>query len=161
MPDAVNLGRAQFWEPRERVLMLKVHTEKLGELALLHFHGRIVAGAETETFRRAVFSQADASIVVLDLSRVDVVDACGLGTLLELREWTQTNGKEFRLFNPTRQVQEVFAITCLNSVFNISFGEDMLSVASSSRMLPLLADIVLMEEHNQQESIHRKRDECR
>jgi anti-anti-sigma factor len=142
MPDAVNLGRAQSSEPRERVLMLKVHTEKLGELALLHFHGRIVAGTETETFRSAVFSQADASIVVLDLLRVDVVDACGLGMLLELREWTQTNGKEFRLFNPTRHVQEVFAITCLNSVFNISFGEDMLSVAFSSRMVPLLADIV-------------------
>jgi anti-anti-sigma factor len=103
--------------------MLKVDTEKLGNMALLHFQGRIVAGAENATFRSAVFSQADASILVLDLSRVDVVDGCGLGTFLELREWTQTNGKEFRLFNPTRHVQQVFAITRLNSVFNVSFGE--------------------------------------
>jgi anti-anti-sigma factor len=103
--------------------MLKVNTEKLGNMALLHFQGRIVAGAENETFRSAVFSLSDASILVLDLSRVDVVDACGLGTLLEFREWTRTNGKEFRLFNPTRHVQHVLAITRLNSVFNISFGE--------------------------------------
>jgi anti-anti-sigma factor len=118
--------------------MLKVDTEKLGNMALLHFQGRIVAGAEDATFRRAVFSQADASILVLDLSRIDVVDACGLGTFLELREWTQINGKEFRLLNPTGHVQQVFAITRLNSVFNISFGE-VPSVAARVEQPPIVA----------------------
>lgn len=120
------------------MLKVQVHAEELGNAAILHFQGRIVNGAETATLRGAVVSQADASIVVLDLSRVDVIDAAGLGALLELREWTQENGMEFRLVNPTRLVQQVFAITRLDSVFDISFQDDVLPATAALNRLPLL-----------------------
>jgi len=110
--------------------MLKVHAEVLADVAVLRFQGHIVNVAETATLRDAVFSQAYASIVLLDLSRVDVIDAAGLGALLELRQWTQANRVEFRLVNPTKLVQQVFAITRLDSVFDISFQEDVLSAAA-------------------------------
>ncbi|MGI8732591.1 MAG: STAS domain-containing protein [Pyrinomonadaceae bacterium] len=99
--------------------MLKVHTQKLGDVTILCLRGRIAIG-DTTPLRNAVLSQADASAVVLDLARVNGIDARGLGVLLELREWTQTKGIEFRLRNVTRLLQQVLKITRLDSVFDTS-----------------------------------------
>jgi anti-anti-sigma factor len=105
--------------------MLKVHTEKLGEITVLHLQGRIVIG-ETKVLLNAVLSQSDASVVVLNLARVTGVDAHGLGVLLELRERTQSKGIEFRLVNVTRLVGQVLEITCLNTVFEASLKRNFL-----------------------------------
>ena len=96
--------------------MLKVHTTKLGKVTVLYVQGKIVSG-ETELLRRAVLAQADASVIVLDLARVNTIDAGGLGVMLELREHTQSRGIEFRLKNVTRLVRHVLEITHLNEVF--------------------------------------------
>jgi anti-sigma B factor antagonist len=96
----------------------------LADVAVLHLQGHIVRGAEAEALRDAVLLKADARIVALDLAQVDVIDAGGLGALLSLREWSQANGMELRLVNLTKPVQEVFAITRLDSIFNISFQPD-------------------------------------
>jgi anti-anti-sigma factor len=76
--------------------MLKVHTQKSGELTILHLRGRITI-SETEVLLNAVGMQFDAAVVVLDLARVSGIDAYGLGVLLELRERTQSKGIEFTL----------------------------------------------------------------
>jgi anti-anti-sigma factor len=106
--------------------MLSVHTEEIGDVAVLHCEGYIVRGAETAALRSAVFSQSDASVVELDLSQVELIDAGGLGLLLELRKWAQTNRIDLILKKPRRLVHQVFKITCLDSVFDISFQEDAL-----------------------------------
>ena len=103
--------------------MLKVHTTKFGNLALLCVQGRIVRG-ETEPLRSAVLSQVDASVVVLDLARVNTIDAGGLGLMLELREHTESRGIEFRLENVTTLARRILEITKLDSVFKIS-GSDL------------------------------------
>jgi anti-anti-sigma factor len=107
-------------------LMLKVNTQKLGEITILRLHGRIVIG-ETRVLLNAVLSQSDASVVILDLARVKGVDAHGLGVLLQLREETQSKGIEFRLTNATRLVRQVLEITCLNTVFEVSSEAEVLS----------------------------------
>jgi anti-anti-sigma factor len=104
--------------------MLGVEAEESGNIVVLNCIGHIVKGAEAASIRAAVFSKSDASMVVLDLSRVDVIDAYGLGALLELHEWAKANGKGFTLVNPTGLIQRVFAITHLDSVFDISFREE-------------------------------------
>jgi anti-anti-sigma factor len=109
--------------------MLNVHVEKLGDVDVLHVQGRIVYGVATRTLREAVFARAGASAVVLDLAEVVLIDASGLGALLELREWTQSNGIEFRLMNVRKLVQRVFEITRLDTVFEISSRESMSSAA--------------------------------
>jgi anti-sigma B factor antagonist len=113
--------------------MLKVHAQKLGDVRLLRLQGRIVI-ADTTTLRDAVLSQSDASAVVLDLARVSGIDARGLGVLLELREQTQAKGIEFRLMNVTKLVGQVLEITRLNSVFEISSEEEVVSEASGGRL---------------------------
>lgn len=100
--------------------MLRVYSEKLGADTILHFQGRIVNGEATSTLRDAVVSQTGASAVVIELSGVDVIDAAGLGVLVELREWAQSKGIRFKLANVAGGLRQVFQITRLDSVFEIS-----------------------------------------
>ncbi len=109
--------------------VLKLHTRKLGEVAILHLKGRLVTG-ETGVLLNAVLSQLDASAIILDLAHVTGVDAHGLGVLLELREQTQSKGIEFRLRNVTRLVRQVLEITRLNTVFEVSSEAEVLSKVS-------------------------------
>src|SRR5215470_7013710 len=107
--------------------MVKVHDTKIGNVALLCVEVKIVRG-ETDALRRAVLAQVDASVVVLDLTRVNIIDAGGLGVMLELREYTESRGVEFRLENVTKLVRRILEITRLDSVFKIS-GNDRPDVA--------------------------------
>src|SRR5262245_57391744 len=103
--------------------MLKVHTTNFGSVAVLCVQGRIVRG-ETEVLRNAVLAQRKVSVVVLDLAQVSMIDAGGLGLLLELRQHTESSGLEFRLENVTKLVSQVLEITRLDTVFDISVGKD-------------------------------------
>jgi len=113
--------------------MLKVNIEKSGGVTVLHFRGRIVNGVATTTLRQAVFAHASWCAVVLDLAQVDLIDAGGLGALLELRVWAKSKGIEFRLINVTRPVKQVLEITRLDSVFQISSRESVRSAAACVR----------------------------
>lgn len=99
--------------------MLKVRTQKLGNVAILCLQGRLVIG-ETDELSKAARSQSNASMLVLDFARVQLIDAKGLGVLLELRESTQSRGIEFRLIHVNGLVEQVLNITRLNSVFEDS-----------------------------------------
>lgn len=104
----------------EEVSMLKIQIEREGNVAVFHLDGRIVRGNELSTLRSEVSLQPYADTIILDLAMVEVIDAGGLGALLDLREWARVSGVEFKLENPNRQVAEVFRITCLDSVFAMS-----------------------------------------
>jgi anti-anti-sigma factor len=93
--------------------------------------GQIVNG-ETETLRQAVQSQRDASTVVLDLSQVSIVDARGLGAMLELREQAQSKGISFKLMNVGKLVGRVLEVTRLDSVFEVTSGVEFFPVSRRS-----------------------------
>ena len=112
--------------------MLKVHAKRLGSVAILSLQGRIVNG-EATALRKAVDSELDVSVLVLDLARVSTIDARGLGVMLELREQTQSKGIEFRLINVTKFVRRVLEITRLNSVFQVTSGAEVVSAAMLGR----------------------------
>jgi anti-sigma B factor antagonist len=115
--------------------MLKVRTQKLGGVAVLCLQGRMVNG-ETDELGDAVRSQTNASAIILDFAQVELIDAKGLGVLLELRQLMHSRGTEFRLMNVTGLVQEVLEITRLNSVFDISLD---IEVTARSRGQPTTA----------------------
>jgi anti-sigma B factor antagonist len=113
--------------------MLNVAIERVGDVSVLRLRGRILSGAPTKSLREVVFAQGSASAVILDLAKVVLIDAGGLGALLELRVWAQSKGIEFKLMNVTRRVQEVLAITRLDSVFEISSRDTTRAVADGVR----------------------------
>ena len=106
--------------------MLTIGNTRMGNVAVLCLQGRIVQG-EADDLRGAVLAQLDADVVVLDLARVNTIDAGGLGSLLDLREQTESRGIEFRLMNVTRLVGQVLEITRLSSVFGMLTEREVLS----------------------------------
>ena len=117
----------------EEANMLRIDTMKLGKVVQLGLEGDIVRG-ETDALRKIVLGQADACLILLDLARVETIDAGGLGVMLELREDTQSRGIEFRVKNVTRLVRQILEITRLDTVFEISEQpEESVFVKSSAR----------------------------
>lgn len=102
--------------------MLKVHAKKLDAVQVLCLEGRIVNG-ETEVLRNFVqVASVDTREIILDLSDVSIVDAHGLGVLLQLREQTVAKGIHFELRNVSKPLYRLFEITRLNTVFEINPG---------------------------------------
>jgi hypothetical protein len=54
---------------------------------------------------------------VIDLARVDRIDAGGLGVLLGLRESACSSAIMFKLMNATKRVEEILELTHLERVF--------------------------------------------
>ena len=98
--------------------MLKVHTRKLGNVAVVSVQGRIVNG-ETASLREEVGSQLNSNSVVLDLARVSMIDASGLGLIVSLRNQAETKGVGLKLMNVSKFVCQVFEITRLDTVFEV------------------------------------------
>jgi anti-anti-sigma factor len=118
--------------------MLKVHTRNSGDVAVLCVQGRIVNG-ETASLREAVTSQERVGTVVLDLGRVNTIDASGLGLMLELHRQSLAKGIRFKLTNVTKLVSRVLEVTRLDSVFEVAPTIELLpatSRVSSHRLMP-------------------------
>src|ERR1700729_308841 len=86
-----------LWESRKEMRMLKITIQKLGDTSVLRCHGRIVAGDAGSILRSAVLSQRQTTMLVIDLARVDRIDAGGLGVLLGLRESACSRAITFKL----------------------------------------------------------------
>jgi anti-sigma B factor antagonist len=112
--------------------MLQIHIRNLETFSVLCAEGQIVAG-ETDVLRTAFQSLPDTRRVVLDLARVNIVDAHGLGVLLELRQRTHDKGTRFELMNVSPPLRRIFEITRLDSVFDITYGVEFFPAVASAR----------------------------
>jgi len=103
--------------------MLKVHAKKLNAVEILSLEGQIING-DTESLSSAL-RLSHAGDIILDLSNVTVIDAHGLGVLLQLREQSLANGTHFKLMNMSERLSRVFEITRLNTVFEINSAREL------------------------------------
>jgi anti-anti-sigma factor len=113
--------------------MLKVQARNLGSVAVLCLQGQIVNG-QTETLRNAVDSVSEVNAVILDLARVNTVDAGGLGVMLQLRAQAEAKGIRFELMNLTKWVSRVLEVSRLNTVFQITSGVEFFPAASRKQV---------------------------
>jgi anti-anti-sigma factor len=112
--------------------MLKISAKNSENVAVLCLQGQIVIG-EAEILRNAVRSLPKVSAVKLDLARVTMVDANGLGVMLELRQQAEARGIRFELLNVTKWVRRVLEITRLDSVFQMTSTVEMFPAVARSR----------------------------
>ena len=103
--------------------MLKVHAKKLNAVEILSLEGQIING-DTESLSSAV-RLSHGGDIILDFSNVTVIDAHGLGVLLQLREQSLANGIHFKLMNMSERLSRVFEITRLNTVFEINSAREL------------------------------------
>ena len=113
---------------------MNIRTQRLERIAILCLQGRIVVG-EINSLRLAVHAQSNVDLVVLSLAQVNMIDASGLGILLELRQWSSERGIELRLIEVGARVRQILEITCLDTVFEISSPAEILSLAASQEVV--------------------------
>lgn len=94
---------------------------------------------DTEILRSAMQSASGAGDIILNLANVSVLDARGLGVLLELREQTLAKGAHFELINVSRPLYRVFEITRLNTVFDIRSKVHFFPGATYAQRVPVAA----------------------
>ena len=86
--------------------MLNLHTERLGDIAIIDCEGRIVRSDSAFALRDAVTSQRGVRVIVLDLSSVSALEGGGLGMLVFLQRWAYDRDIQLKLFNPRHGVLE-------------------------------------------------------
>ena len=116
--------------------MLKIHARKLDAVTVLSLEGQIING-DTEILRSTLQSASDD--IVLDFSNVKVVDAHGLGVLLQLRQQALASGVQFELINVSKSLYRIFEITRLHTVFEINPDVQFLPQVTYSQRMPLAA----------------------
>src|ERR1019366_6280766 len=87
-------------------VMLKLHIERIGDVAVIQCEGRIVQSDTTIKLRDTVRQQRDARVIILDLSNVESLGSSGLGMLLFLERWTSERGIEFKIVDPPDRVRQ-------------------------------------------------------
>ena len=95
--------------------MLRIEIQADSGIATLYCRGRIVYGIEIETLRAMARSRPEPCLRV-DLANVEMVDASGLGLLVELQHWAARNGRALTFQNASDFVGRLITITRLNEV---------------------------------------------
>jgi anti-anti-sigma factor len=116
--------------------MLKITVQKLENTSVLRCHGRIVVGDAGSILRSAVLSQRQTTMLVIDLARVERIDASGLGLLLGLRESARSNAIMFKLMNATKSIEEILELTHLQHVFEFCSVRELLCLLHRAASMP-------------------------
>src|SRR5215470_10295038 len=98
--------------------MLTIRVEKSGKMAIVRCEGRMTFGEPLEILKDIVLCRME-SLVKLDLSGVEVMDAAGLGVLASLCRLCYAASIDFNLVNPNRHVQELLKLFGLDAILEI------------------------------------------
>jgi anti-anti-sigma regulatory factor len=112
--------------------MLSVHTENIGEIAVVECEGRIVRSGDAFKLRDVVNLQSDSRIIVLDLSEVSAIAGGGLGMLVFLQRWAYEHDIKLKLFNPRLSVRSRLKHTNSMGAFDIATLDEMMALLVSS-----------------------------
>ena len=113
-------------------MSLHIGMEQTGDVAVLQCVGRMVCAEELCIVRDAVTRLSRLRVIVLDLSRVEMLDARGLGMLVSLHNWACANAIQLKLVNPSRRVRDLLELTGLTSVLHISSVDDVIQMFCNS-----------------------------
>lgn len=98
--------------------MLQLSARRSGQMVVLQCAGKIVAGEGLKGLQRTATTQRAAALII-DLRQVEALDAAGLGTFLRIKQWCDAQGMNLKFVNSGKHVQEVLALTGLDSVLDV------------------------------------------
>ncbi len=85
--------------------MLSMGIDRIGDMAIFSCKGSLVRREAAAKLRESVTSQANARILVIDLTEVHAIEGDGLDMLSGLQRWALDQDIEFKLFNPSSSVR--------------------------------------------------------
>src|SRR5580700_11695327 len=99
-------------------MQLRLESRPVGEVLIIQWHGRIVAGNEVYALHAYV---GDCFVkygdVVLQLDQVEFVDSSGLGALVRLMQGARSKGGDLKLSGVTPKVRKTMEMTNLIKQF--------------------------------------------
>ena len=103
--------------------VLTIDVERHGDVAVVHCHGRLVAGA-TDVLSNGVKELIpESKRIVLDLTDLKHTDSMGIGTLVRLYVSAKSAGCSLELVNLSGQIRNLLGITNVLSLFTV-IGEN-------------------------------------
>jgi anti-anti-sigma factor len=102
--------------------MLRIDIHAARHSATLRCIGRIVLGVEIEILRCMAETRNEACLI-LDLSRVDAIDAAGLGLLVELYCGARSRNATLRITKASPCVRRIIELVNLHSVLEVEAGK--------------------------------------
>ena len=102
----------------ERSAVMSAILSVLDDGSIIRCGSRLVFGKDAEALRNLQVCPVDGR-VILDFSETELIDAAGLGALVDLHVKVMQRGAELVLLNPHPNVCEVLSMTRLDSVFTI------------------------------------------
>jgi anti-anti-sigma factor len=105
-------GRAAY---EEEDMALEILARKSGNITILDLRGRIVIGANCDSFRSELRKLAEDKPcdVLVNLAGVTQVDSSGISALVQSFVTLKRDGGSLKILNPTGYVREVLEITTL------------------------------------------------
>ena len=99
--------------------MMEYHFEPDGNVLKVYLTGRLVASC-SEEFKDAMFARLkDSKKVLFNLEKMDYVDSSGLGALVSILQWMNTNSGTVKLCSVQPRPKIVFDITKVYRIFDI------------------------------------------
>ena len=108
--------------------MSNIQVDRVGNMAVVECEGRFVRSDEAFKLRDAVTSQAQARVVVLDLTEMRTIGGGSVGVLVFLQRWCRDRDIRFKLFNPSRAVREKLEQINSMSEFDIASLDEMMAL---------------------------------
>jgi anti-anti-sigma factor len=102
--------------------MLRIDIQAARHSATLRCVGRIVLGVEIEILRCMADARSETQLV-FDLSKVDAIDAAGLGLLVELHCRARNRNATLRIAKASPCVRRIIELVNLQSVLELEAGE--------------------------------------
>ena len=114
----ISIRHSDVQGTQERATLMNVILNILDDGSIIKCGKRLVLGKDADALRRLDVTPVDGR-VILDLSDVEIIDAAGVGALLDLYVRVGERGGELILLNPHPNVSDVLIMTRLDSVFTI------------------------------------------
>jgi len=108
---------------------MRIQSRRRGDVMILDIQGRVVGDASLELRRSingwiAEIPEDEKPNVILNLSKVNMMDSSGLGVLVSSYTTVQKKGGRLALAGLGKGLQNLIAITKLTRVFDIYEDED-------------------------------------
>jgi anti-sigma B factor antagonist len=103
-------------------MAVKSTTLQSGRIGVIEVKGSLVGGDETDELRSAVsdFVEQGNKALVIDLSKVDYLNSTAIGVLVSAHTTYSRNGGRVRLCGINKNINNIFVITKLTMVFDVS-----------------------------------------
>jgi anti-sigma B factor antagonist len=100
---------------------MSLHVTKTGEVVIIEVEGQLIVGNRQELKQRVLDeAEAGARKILIDFAKTGYIDSSGLGVLVSLAKRLRELGGDLRLANLNDDLQTLFELTKLDTLFQIA-----------------------------------------